>query len=177
MPSPEIAADSYGTPEGVAALSGTWTESGGFFDADPPYAEASDPSLTSVVSWIDEVSAILNTALGNHGFKTPLSSAKSKKAADLIVNRIVSDLVDYAKSKGRFISAGFQKGTLSIFQAIVNDVDAWIGLYAPGLEANGDERSGTSIRIGYKSVDDSGKEVSAIFQRKAFGNVFEDWDK
>ena len=56
MPTPEIAVDSYGTVEGVAALAHTWTTDDTFLDADPPYEDATNPSLTSVINWIIQVS-------------------------------------------------------------------------------------------------------------------------
>jgi len=170
------AADSYGSAEGVAAFSGTWTNDGEFLDATV-YVAASNPTLTTVETWIDEVSAMLNTALGNYGFETPLTSSKSLLVAGAIVNRLVSDLVDFARSKGRFLSSGFEKSGMSIFQALMNDLDAWVLVYAPGIEANGDPRTGAGVRIGFRSHDEAGEAITPIFQRKEFGNVIRDWDK
>ena len=175
-PAPEPAPDSYGTPEGVAALAGTWTNGGIFNDADA-YTEASNPSLTNVVLWIDQVSGILNTILATYGFNPPLTKPNSLLAADFIVNRITADLVDYARSKGRFVSAGFVKGGMSVWQAVMNDISAWVQENAPGLEANGEDRGGTALKIGVRSHDENGSEMFPIFQREAFGNKFDNWSK
>lgn len=176
---PTPAADSYGTPEGVAALAPlTVHKSGEYIDADI-YTENDviNPSLSTVVDWIDKVSAMLNIALRNVGFKPPLTGSESLLAAASIVEEIVSDLARYVNQKGRFFSDKFQESGESMWRTIREDLEAWVELYAPGLEAEGNDRSGLSIKIGVRSHDEQGNEMFPIFQRDAFGNRFENWNK
>jgi hypothetical protein len=177
MPPPEIAQDSYGTVEGVAALAHTWTTDDTFLDADA-YQDGTPTSLTTVINWINQVSAILNTALAKHGFVVPISSTRGKLVADSIVEELVADLVAYSNSKGRFLTEKFKESGLSVWRAIRNDLDAWILEYAPGLEQDGADRQASNIdEIGFRSTDERGNRTFPIFQRDGFGNRFRDWDK
>lgn len=174
-PLPTPASDSYGTPEGVAALAMTWTNQGSWLN-DDVYIDATNPSLTSVVNWIDQISAILNTALANYGFVVPLTEPKAVLAATSIVESIVSDIARYVNQKGRFFSDKFQDSGKSIWESIREDLDAWVKIYAPGLELNGAERGESNVyKIGSRGQDAGGEEIFPIFQRKGFGNVFTDW--
>src|SRR5690349_10819511 len=107
MPDPvTIADDSYGTVEGVAALAHTWTTNDTFLDEDL-YNEATNPSLTTVINWINQVSAILNMALQKYGFVVPLTTDRGTLNAASIVEELTADLVAYANSKGRFLTEKF----------------------------------------------------------------------
>lgn len=179
MPDPEIANDSYGSVEGVAALSSAWTQGGTFLDEDLYVYEAgTNPTLTTVVNWIDQISAILNTALEKYGFVVPLQTDRGKRDADSIVEELVADLVNYANSKGRFFTDRFQESGMSVWRAIRNDIDAWVLEYAPGLEQGGADRQASNVdEIGFRATDERGNPTAPIFQRDAFGNRFRDWDK
>jgi len=175
-PAPEPAADSYGTAEGVAALASTWTRDREWFDDDPPYVEATNPSLTTVVRWIDQASSMLNIALENNGFTVPLQQARSIEAAAMLIEEIVSDRARFVNNKGRFFSDDAQHSKVSMLEAIAAEIDAWVLMYAPGLEANGEQRSGLSIKFGVRTHNDKGEATFPIFQRDAFGNKFIDWE-
>lgn len=178
MTPPEIATDSYGTIEGVAALAHTWTTDDTFLDADPPYTEATNPSLTSVVNWMDQISAILNTALAKYGFVVPITTNRGKLVTASIVEELVADLVAYANSKGRFMTEKFSDSGLSVWRAIRNDLDAWVLEYAPGLEQDGAARTASNVdEIGFRSSNERGEATFPIFQRDGFGNRFQDFDK
>ncbi len=178
MPPPEIAADSYGTVEGVAALARTWTDDGVFLDPEPPYTEGTNPTLTSVVRWMDQVSAVLNTALSKYGFNVPLGSERGQMAAASIVEQIVADLVAYSNSKGRFLTERFVNSGISVWKAVRNDLDAWVVEYAPGLEQDGADREASNVdEIGFRDANERGEQTFPIFQRDGFGNRFQDWDR
>lgn len=176
---PEPAADSYGTPEGVAALAKTWTEEGAWVDPDEVYSIAgTNPTLTTVVSWIDQISAMLNIALDNYGFVVPLTAARAIKAASQVVEGYVSDLARYANNNGRFMTEAFAKENVSVWEQIRLDINDWVQLYAPGLEAGGATRTESNVyKIGTRSHDAAGEEIFPIFQRKGFGNRFDNWTK
>ena len=176
MPAPTIAADSYGTVEVVAALAHTWTTDDTFLDEDA-YTEATNPSLTSVTNWINQVSAVLNVALAKYGFVIPITTSRGVLVASSIVEQLVADLVAYANSKGRFLSEKFTQSGLSVWRAICNDLDLWVLEYAPGLEQDGAERTSSNIdEIGFRDANERGDPTFPIFQRDGFGNRFQDWD-
>jgi hypothetical protein len=174
-----INADSYGTVAGVAALAHTWTTNDTFLNEDACAAtSATNPSLTTVENWINQVSAVLNTALSKYGFVVPITTARGILVASSIVEQLVADLVAYANSKGRFLSEKFADSGLSVWRAIRNDLDLWVLEYAPGLEQDGADRTSSNIdEIGFRSTDERGNATSPIFQRDGFGNTFRDWDK
>jgi hypothetical protein len=162
--------------EGVAALAHTWTTDDSFWDADA-YTEATNPSLTTVINWINQISAILNTALQKYGFTVPLVTDRAKLNAASIVEELVADLVGYANSKGRFLTEKFTEKGMSVWRAIRDDIDAWVLEYAPGLEQDGNVRTASNVdEIGFRSHDESGDETFPIFQRNGFGNRFTNWD-
>lgn len=177
--SPTPADDSYGTPEGVAAWAPlTVHKSGEYIDADI-YTENDviNPSLSTVVNWIDKVSAMLNAALANHGFKTPLTVAKSVRMAADVVEEIVAARALFVNNKGRFFVDKAKGEIPSIIGVIAKELDDWVLMYAAGLEEDGNPRPGSELKIGVRSHDENGNEMFPIFQRDAFGNRFENWNK
>ena len=174
-----INADSYGTVAGVAALARTWTVDGEFQNADAcADIEGTNPTLDTVENWINQVSAVLNTALAKYGFIVPITTARGVLAASSIVEQLVADLCGYANSKGRFLSERFTQQGYSVWRAIRNDLDLWVLEYAPGLEQDGAERTASNIdEIGFRSTNEQGDPTAPIFQRDGFGNRFRDWDK
>jgi hypothetical protein len=172
-----IASDSYGTVEGVAALARTWTTDDTFLDADA-YQDGTNPSLTTVEKWINQVSALLNTALAKYGFVVPITTSRGVLVTASIVEQLVADLCAYANSKGRFLTEKFTDKGLSVWRAIRDDLDEWVLEYAPGLEQDGAERVASNIdEIGFRSTNEKGEATYPIFQREGFGNRFQDWDK
>lgn len=168
---PTPAADSYGTPEGVAALASSWTMEGEWLDADV-YTASTQPTLTTVVSWIDQVSAMLNNALKNYGFVVPLTNARNVLDANFVVNGVVSELARYANNREQN-----KPSMLEVMKLISDYLNSWVLEYAPGIETNGDPRTGAGTRIGFRSFDENGDEVFPLFQRKEYGNPLIDWVK
>lgn len=155
----------YGSPAGVAAYcrnlasSGNWTTS-------------TNPTLATVTSWLEQISAMLDSALSVQGFVVPLTNEKAVQAASLIVEQIVADMAKGANSTGRFFAEKTLNNGMSMWKMIGDDIQAWVDNIAPGLEEMGAERGDTSANtIGYKS----GETDYPIFQRDAYGNKFTDW--
>lgn len=166
-----VSSRSYGTAAGVAGYVGVYTASGSF-------TTGTLPTLANVEAWIDQVSALLNTALAKRGFTVPLTQADAVLAAKSLVEQLVSDLVQAANSSGRFFSERFLERGVSNWAVIRNDISNWVEEYASGLEELGESRGAPSATdIGFRSSDNAGDETSPIFQRKAFGNSFQDWDR
>lgn len=166
-----IGANSYGSVAGVAAYVGVYTIGGSF-------TTETKPTLANVESWIDQVSANLNTALAKRGFSVPLTQADAVLEAASLVEQLVSDLAQAANSSGRFFSERFLERGVSNWAVLRNDISNWVEEYASGLEELGAQRgSPTATEIGFRDTDNSGDEISPIFQRKQFGNVFDNWDR
>lgn len=165
-----VSARSYGTAAGVAAYAGVFTISGSF-------TTATKPTLAQVESWIDQVSALLNTALAKRGFTVPLTQADAVLAAKSIVEQLTSDLASAANTSGRFFSDRNLDRGVSNWNIIRNDISAWVEEYASGLEELGVSRgSPEATEIGFRSSDAGGNATNPIFQRKQFGNEFTNWD-
>jgi hypothetical protein len=166
-----VSARSYGTASGVAGYVGVYTSAGSF-------STTTLPTLAHVEAWIDQVSALLNTALAKRGFTVPLTQADAVLAAKSLVEQLVSDLAQAANSSGRFFSERFLERGVSNWSVIRNDISNWVEEYASGLEELGESRGSSSATdIGFRSSDNSGDEAAPIFQRKAFGNDFQNWDQ
>jgi len=171
-PAPEPQEDSYGTLEGVAALAQSWTNDGLWLDDEEPYVKRTNPSLTTVVRWLDQVSDMLNTALASYGFVTPLVKDNSIQSATMIVEGVVADLARYVNT-----NSPVEEG-VSIWNTIRTNLDEWVKLYAPGLEQNGETRNGSNnYEVSSRGTDRQGNKTFPIFQRSGFGNSFIDWNK
>lgn len=166
-----VGTNSYGTAAGVAAYVGVYTVAGVF-------STATKPTLANVESWIDQVSALLNTALAKRGFTIPMTQTTAVLSAASLVEQLVSDLAQAANSSGRFFSERFLERGVSNWAVIRNDISNWVEEYASGLEELGVSRgSPSATEIGFRSTDEGGNETTPIFQRKQHGNVFDNWDQ
>lgn len=164
----------YGSLPGVAALSKQFTDDGEFTDGDCLnclQVEETNPTKSEVVTWLDQVSAAMNNALAGEGFVVPVTHANSVKMIDMIVNQYVADLVKYANNNGRFATERARESGIEPMITIYKNILSWANSNAPGMAGAGAPRgSAPGDRIATKTN-------SAIFSRKAFGNIFQDWDK
>lgn len=166
-----IATNSYGSPSGVAALV-------------PRYANGVDtflttdrPSLGQVITLIDEVSSLINGILSQQGFVIPVVQPDVMLSLAMFTNEEVASIAEGINGSGRFGPTAKTPGK-SRFSIIMNDVEDFILTHADGWEILGVLRTHSTVgKIGSREVDQSGDAVAPIFERKAFGNVFEEWDK
>jgi hypothetical protein len=165
-----VGANSYGTAAKVAALTRRYTANG-------TYNTTTNPALATVEGWIDSVSAMLNTILAGAGFSIPIEQADAVLMLGEIVAGGVADLCHAANTTGRFYSEKMLdsgKAPLSILRA---EMAAWVEEQADGLELLGAARTRSpAASILYRDTDEAGNATGPIFQRSAFGNLFEDWD-
>jgi hypothetical protein len=170
-----VGTNSYGTAAGVAQYVKRYAPNGSFSNTPT----ASNPTLAAVEGWIDQISAQLNTALSAAGFKIPITQADAKLACQQVVEQLTADLAQAANSAGRFYSERALKSGLSPFKAIQGDILAWAESMAGGLEAMGAARTiaANEYAIGSRDSDSVGDPTAPIFQRKGFGNKFQDWDQ
>ena len=170
MSDPTPGVKSYGTGAHVAALVPVYTD-GGVFNS------STNPTLATVVGWIDQVSALLNTALAGSGFSIPLTNADSILVAQAWVEQAVADLAANANSAGRFFTDRALERGVSPMQTIRKEVLDFIEQIAGSLEAIGASRTNSSAEmdIAYRESDDDGEKVEPLFQRKAFGERSRKW--
>lgn len=155
----------YGNALGVGAYCRNLASSGTF-------TTTTNPTLSTVENWLEQISAMLDSALSTQGFVVPLENGNAVNAASVIVEQLVADMAKGANSTGRFFAEKTLNNGMSMWKMIADDLLAWVEMMAPGLEEMGAERGDTNINtIGYKSGDTE----YPIFQRDAYGNKFTDW--
>lgn len=115
----------YGSAEGVAALAKTWTDNGEFKDSSL-YESATPTSLSEVEEFLEQVSAFVDIALAGEGFTVPVSHVDVKKAIDLRVNALVSDLVHLQHDKGRLYSDRIQETGTPVMTIIERELLTWV---------------------------------------------------
>lgn len=170
-----VGANSYGSAAGVAAYTRAYMAGAGVAGT---YDLNTIPTLPQVEDWIDEVSGIANTGIKAAGFTVPISQVDAVKALRGLVNQQVADLVAFSHGVGRFFSERAQNSSMSAMGFIRKEMMDFINLNADGWEALGATRAASERNeIGYRDTDEAGNETNPIFQRSAFGNVFENWDK
>jgi hypothetical protein len=166
-----IAANSYGSPSGVAALVPRYANGVGTF------LTTDRPTLGQVIILIDEVSSLINGILAQQGFVIPVVQPDVKLSLDMFTNEEVASICEGINGSGRFGPTNKQPGK-SRFSIIMTDVEDFILTHADGWEIIGVPRTHSTIgKIGFRDVDQSGESVTPIFERKAFDNVFEEWDR
>jgi hypothetical protein len=164
----------YGSLAGVAALSKQWTDAGEFTDAgclDCLQELETNPTKSEVVSWLDQVSNAMDTALAGAGFVTPVTNITALGSITLIINQYVADLVKYANNTGRFATERARESGVEPFITIDKNIIAWVTAHAAGLEAAGVPR--IAVR-GNKILT---RDNTPIFSRKMHGNEFQNWTK
>jgi hypothetical protein len=162
----------YGSLAGIASLSKQWTDNGVFTNEgclDCLEELVTNPSLTEVLHWEDQLSAIMNVAMEGEGFTVPITASNPKKSVDLIIDQLTADLVQAANQSGRFFTARAQEAGAVPMMVIRKEILAWANTNAASLEAAGATRGDTpGDSIGTKTN-------TPIFSRVAFGNSFQDW--
>lgn len=166
-----IGANSYGTAAGIGGLTPRYANTGGTFDT------STRPTLAQVEASIDQVSGIVNSYLAQAGFTVPVTQADVKLALTLFVQEEVAAIVEGINGSGRFGPTTSAPGKRGRFAVLTEDARAFIEGQAFGFELLGAARkSGIADGIAFRETDQSGNAVAPIFERKAFGNDFTEWD-
>lgn len=144
-------ANSYGAATQVASLTKRYTTAG-------VYDAASNPTVTEVESWIDDVSATMNAVLAGAGFSIPVTQTDAKAAIAAFVVGVVADLCHAQNNAGRFFTQKALESGVNPLAAIRRELKAWVEENAAGLAALGaartleDQRS-NSLVAGYITMD------------------------
>jgi hypothetical protein len=133
----------YGTAAKVAALAKAYSRDGVFYDPSAsPLVRGTNPTLTEVTNWLDEVSALFDAALANEGFTVPVTVADAPtaiKTLSLRVCALVADLCAFTNSKGRlFTERVIEIGPMNV---INKEINGWVKQNVVGLEALGVPRT------------------------------------
>lgn len=154
---------SYGSVEGVAALTYRYT-SAGAFDV------TTNPTSATVTGWLAQISSMLNVTLATAGFSVPVTDPDATPALDGFVNALAADLTHAANATGRFYSERMIENGVSPIRVISNDIQAWVQANAAGLVAMGANRvTSKAGQIAYRNGDEAGNVVEPLFQRDTFG--------
>ena len=122
----------YGTPDDVAALARVHSRDGHWYDDNEDYGiEGTNPTLATVRSWLDNISAQMDVALGAQWFAVPLNANASPiafRAVSQYVCGLVADLAHLANGIEREVSPQGK---------ILQDMMKWVQLGADGLLKDG----------------------------------------
>jgi len=168
-----ITAGSYGAIATVAALVPRHASKAGNFD------DVTNPTGVQAATFLDQVSAIIDTVLEANGFTTPVTVAKAKRILDIFADQEVASIVEGIHGAGRFgpaVGRGTAKGRWSV---VMTDVIEFITKMAVGLEKLGVPRPrDLSSGIGFRDSDERGNTTFPLFQRSAHGDdaYQTDWD-
>ena len=164
-----VGPNSYGTAAGVAAYVPRYANGSATFDAN------TRPKLAQIEAFLDQISSLVNAILASNGFHIPVTQADVQSAITIFVEQEVAAIAEGINGSGRF-GPTTKTPNQSRFQIIMDDISAFILEHADGFENLGAERDQpTGTEILTRGVDAAGKESFPIFQREAFGNVFENW--
>jgi hypothetical protein len=166
-----ILPNSYGTAAGVAALRPIYTKAGAF-------DTTTNPALATVENLVDQVSAMLNSMLSSAGFTVPVTQSDAVLMLTMFVEAEVADVVDGIRGVGKFGPADKKTAGTSRFTLLLDDVSAFVKGNKIGLQRMGVPMPNSIFsEIATRSTDNAGDATDPIFQRKAFGNVFDNWDR
>lgn len=140
----------YGTPDGVASRARVWADDGHWVDPVPEYdIRGTNPSLTTVTAWLEQLSATMDLALQSSWFNTPVVEADSPAAYASIVNYVESIAADMAHNAN-----GMSREVPPIGK-IMKDMMAWVegnedGFLADGLTQT--PTTGAKKRAGFRVI-------------------------
>jgi hypothetical protein len=160
---------SYGTTGGVAALTKRYTNGSAVFDG------TTNPTSTTVTTWLAEISSMVNMALATSGFAVPITDADVTPALDGFVNAMTADLVHAANSTGRFFSERALENGVSPIKAINNDVIAWVENMAAGLVVLGATRSSPSHGLVITSTVINPQYLRTVNEDNSSNTTMTDW--
>ena len=126
----------YGSAAGVAALSALWTNG-----TTGLFTTTTRPTLAQVTTWLDTVSKLLDTALADQGFDTPVTVTAVTGELGLLVEGIVKDLCDYSHGAGRFFTEKALDAGINPFMTVDKELHEWVKRKIVGLEKQGVPRS------------------------------------
>lgn len=154
----------YGDVDHIAALAQMWTLDGEWVDplaaveadpeADPPIEAAdavpgTNPTLTQVTTWLDDLSSTMDLALADAGFTVPVTVEAALAAINPFIEMLVADLCHAANSSGRLYTERTIERALSPMIIVAQNIKGWVKEHKQGLINIGVPYSGETVE--YKS--------------------------
>lgn len=122
----------YGTPEDVAAKARQYTDNGEWVDPNEDYSiRGTNPTLTTVETWLDNISAQMDVALGTSWFVVPVSQANDPEAYKAIAEYVCLLVADQC-----YLVNGVDRQVSSAGRTL-KDLTDWVAKNADGLIALG----------------------------------------
>lgn len=163
----------YGNLEDVAALVPRLAGASGLFTT------STRPTEYQVNVWLEQVSAQVDVVLAASGFSTPIEVLSIVAAIDGFVNQEVAAICEGVNGSGRFgptAKAPHNKGRLSFWAVVNDDIQMFVSSSADGFEALGATRASDNYAgISFRQYDDDGSAVEPLFQRQMFGERYIMW--
>lgn len=122
----------YGSAAGVASLTTMWTDAGSF-------TTTTQPTLAAVTGWLTEISNLVDLALEQQWFETPIGASltAARSALGAVVNAWVADMVHNANGSGRFATERAIERGISPMMTIRREITQWAKDNADGLVGMG----------------------------------------
>lgn len=167
-----LLANSYGSPENVAALVPRYGNSTGHFD------HTTRPTLVQVETLMNQVSATLNSILATAGFDIPMTQSDAVLMLALWVDQETAALCEGINGSGRFgPMAGTNQDNRGRWVVIRQDAEEFVKENAVGLERLGASRTYDMLAgAAFRETNEAGDDTYPLFQRDGFGGWFTDWD-
>lgn len=119
---------SYGTPAQVAAKARAWTSNGAWLDPVEDYdIKGTNPTLSTVTTWLEGISAQMDIALGSAWFIAPVDPDSYPGPYKAIAEYVVSLVADQAH-----LANGMER-EVSPMGKIMADLTKWVSMNADGL--------------------------------------------
>lgn len=159
-----ISANSYGSVAGVAAYVKHMTNSSGTFDA------TTQPTLTEVEGFIDQMSAQLNGWLAAAGYSIPVTNAQAVQILAGYSNLGAAGLCELTQRSGGY-KADAQNNRENKFLDLFYKAQALIESGALALLGAGQtEEAGTFFGLSVGGRTRNGQRLRPIFTRTGLGN-------
>ena len=169
-----VGSESYGTPAGVAVWVPKFSNRAGAFD------DTTNPTLSQVAAFIDQISSILNAGLATVGFAVPVTEPTVTPMLVSFVEQEVAAMVEGVNGSGRLGPQALRRrgGGSSRYEMLNAEVLAFIAKVAIGMEEQGASRTrNITTGLGFRDVDESGDMPEPLFQREGFGEKYKSWDQ
>ncbi len=166
-----LQANSYGSLTEIGALVPR------FSGSTSDFGDSERPTENQIESIVDQLSAVLNSILAQFGFSIPVAQADCVLMLGLFINESAAEVVNGINGSGRFGPGSKAMKKRGRRAMLLEDIRAFVDGNQVGLEMLGATRTrDTTSGIAYKTSDASGDAIPPMFQREAFGNLFQEWD-
>ena len=102
-----------------------------------PAIKGSNPTLTQVVAWLKEISDMMDMALANAGFDTPVTVLAAIGAIAPYVESLTADFCHAKNSSGRFFTERIIERGMSPMVIVQQNINGWVTSNIVGLKNMG----------------------------------------